>query len=51
MCSLIALQIREMGKNDKRALPEDVLVKISIFKDNWPMLRNNLRIRERKEKV
>ncbi|MCX8193582.1 MAG: LUD domain-containing protein [Nitrososphaeria archaeon] len=32
-------------------MSEEVLEKLSIFKDYWPMLKNNLRIRERKEKV
>ncbi len=33
------------------SLEKQVLEKLSLFKDNWPMLKNNLRIRERKEKV
>lgn len=33
------------------SLEERVLEKLSFFKDNWPMLKNNLRIRERKEKI
>lgn len=33
------------------SLERQVLEKLSLFKDNWPMLKNNLRIRERKEKI
>ncbi|MEN2974398.1 MAG: LUD domain-containing protein [Candidatus Caldarchaeales archaeon] len=40
-----------MEKNHPRRLSEEVLEKISLFKNNWPMLKNNLRIRERKEKI
>jgi len=32
-------------------LEEQVLEKLSHYKDNWPMLKNNLRIRERREKI
>jgi len=32
-------------------LEEQVLEKLSLYKDNWPMLKNNLRIRERREKI
>ena len=33
------------------SLEKQVLEKLSLFKDNWPMLKNNLRIRERKDKI
>jgi len=32
-------------------LEEQVLEKLSLYKDSWPMLKNNLRIRERREKI